>query len=182
MFQMTKPALFALNDLLKPHVRKQNTKHGLAIPIIVHVAVTLFKLTHGASLFVCSEMFAIGKSTYSTIHREIVCAINDCHHHEIKWSTGERLQQTRHDFQQLCGLPAIVEAIDGIHINISKPRYGTEDYYYFKSRDYSLNCQALVDNNKQFLSTSTLACRVLPITLRFYNALPCIFGHVSNCF
>jgi hypothetical protein len=47
------------------------------------------------------------------------------------------------DFQQLCGLPAVVRAIDGMHINISKPRYGTEDYYYFKSGGYTLNCQAL---------------------------------------
>jgi hypothetical protein len=41
--------------------------------------------------------------------------------------------------------------MDGTHINISKPRYGTEDYYYFKSGGYTLNRQAMVDSNKQFL-------------------------------
>jgi hypothetical protein len=151
MFRMTKPAVFALSDLLKPHVEKQDTKYRLAIPVLVRVAVTLFKLTHGASLLVYSEMFAVGKSTCSAILRETVWAINDCLRHEIKWPSGERLQQTQQDFQQLCGLPAVVGAIDGTHINISKPRHGAEDYYYFKSRGYTLNCQAVVDSNKRFL-------------------------------
>jgi hypothetical protein len=44
-----------------------------------------------------------------------------------------------------------VGAIGKKHINISKPRYRAEDYYYFKSKGYTLNCQAVIDNNKQFL-------------------------------
>jgi hypothetical protein len=151
MFRMTKPAVFALSDLLKPHVQKQDTKYHLAIPVLVRIAVTLFKLTHGASLFVCSEMFVVGKSTCSAILRQTVRAINDCLRHEINWPTEERLQEVQRDFQQLCGLPTVAGAIDGTHINISKPRYGAEDYYYFKSGGYSLNCQAVVDSNKRFL-------------------------------
>jgi hypothetical protein len=96
------------------------------------VAVTLFKLIHGTSLFVCSEMFTIGKSTYSAILRQIVRAINDCFRHEINWPTGERLQEVQRDFQQLCGLPTVAGAIDGTHINISKPRYGVEDLLLFQ--------------------------------------------------
>jgi hypothetical protein len=151
MFRMTKPVVFALSDLLKPHIQKHDTKYRLAIPVLVHVAVILFKLTHGASLFVCSEMFAIGKSTCSAILRETVHAINECLRHEIKWPIGERLQEVQRDFQELCGLPAVAGAIDGTHINISKPRYGAEDYFYFKSGGYTLNCQAVVDSNKRFL-------------------------------
>jgi hypothetical protein len=151
MFRMSKPVVFVLSNLLKPHVQRQDTKYRLAIPVLVRVAVTLFKLTHGASFLVCSEMFAVGKSTCSAILRDIVRAINDCLHHEISWLTGERLHQMQRDFQELCGLPAIVGAIDGTHISIIKPRYGVEDYYYFKSGGYTLNCQAVVDSNKWFL-------------------------------
>ena len=68
MFQMTKPVVFAQSELLKPQVQKQDTKYRLAILVLVHVAVTLFKLTHGGScLFVCGEMFVVGKSTCSVI-------------------------------------------------------------------------------------------------------------------
>jgi hypothetical protein len=98
MFRMTKPAVFALSDLLKPHIQKHDTKYRLAILVLVRVAVILFKLTHGASLFVCSEMFAIGKSTCSAILRETVRAINECLRHEIKWPIGERLQEVQRDF------------------------------------------------------------------------------------
>jgi hypothetical protein len=45
----------------------------------------------------------------------------------------------------------MVGAIDGMHTSISKPRYGAEDYYYFKLGDYPLNFQAMVDSNKRFL-------------------------------
>jgi hypothetical protein len=83
MFHMTKRAVFVLSDVLKPYIEKHDTKYRLAIPVLVHLVVTLFKLTHGASLFVCSEMFAVGKSTCSAIIRETMRAINDCLHHEI---------------------------------------------------------------------------------------------------
>jgi hypothetical protein len=75
-------------------------------------------------------MFVVGKNTCSPILRETVWAINECLRHEIQWPNGERLQQAQRDFQQLCGLPSVVGAIDGTHINISKPRYGAKDYYY----------------------------------------------------
>jgi hypothetical protein len=177
MFRMTKPTVFALSDLLKPNLQKQNTKYRLAIPILVRVAVTLFKLTHGASLFVCSEMFVVGKSICYAILRETVRTINDCLRHEIKWPTGERLQQVQRDFQQLCGLPSVVGAIDGTHINISKPRYGAEDYYYFKFGGYTLNCQAVVDNNKRFMDLylgmpgSTSDARVLRRSSLYHLAM-----------
>jgi hypothetical protein len=46
---------------------------------------------------------------------------------------------------------AVGGAIDGTHIHISKPRVGPEDYFYFKSHGYTLNCQAVVDGRKVFL-------------------------------
>ena len=94
----------------------------------MRLALTLFKLTQDTSLIVCSEMFHVGKSTCSAILRGTVWAINKVLRHEISWPTGEKLQQTQLDFQELCGLPLVASAIDGIHINISRPKYGAEDY------------------------------------------------------
>lgn len=151
MFRMSKRAVVALAHLLRPHVERQNTKYRLAIPVLIRVACTLFKLTHGASLIVCSEMFAVGRSTVSIILRDVVNAINDGMREEISWPTGERLRQVQVDFKRLCGLPAVVGAIDGTHIAISKPQNGPADYYYFKSGGYTMNCQAVVDSDKRFL-------------------------------
>lgn len=151
MFRMSKTSVMALADLLKPHVQRQDTKYRLAIPVLIRVACTLFKLAQGASLFICSEMFAIGKSTVSILLREVVNAINDTMGHEITWPRGDRLRDCQTDFQNLCGLPACVGAIDGTHISIAKPQHGPADYYYFKSGGYTLNCQAVVDNHKRFI-------------------------------
>lgn len=149
--RMTKPAVMALSDVLKPHVQRENTRYRLAIPVLIRVGCTLFKLAHGANMTVCSELFAIGKSTVSMVLREVVNAINDTLRHEIMWSTGDRMRETKAKFYELCGLPGVVGAIDGMHVAISKPHFVPADYYYFKSGGYILNCQAVVDSEKRFL-------------------------------
>jgi hypothetical protein len=177
MFRMTKVAVFSLADLLRPHVEKQDTKYRLAILVLICVACTLFKLTHGTSLFICSEMFAVGKSTVSLLLRDVVYAINETLRHELKWPSGQTLLDTQLDFFQLCGLPGVVGAIDATHISISKPKYGASDYYYFKSGGYTMNCQAVVDSSKRFLDLylgmpgSTNDARILQRSSLYHLAL-----------
>ena len=55
------------------------------------------------------------------------------------------------EFRELCSLPTIVGAIDCTHIHIAKLAIGPEDYFYFKSGGYNLNCKAIVDSQKQFI-------------------------------
>ena len=148
---MTKAAIFNLVEILKLAVEKKNTKYRLSIPVLVRVACTLFKLTHGASLFICSKMFAIGRSIVCLVLREVVQAINVALRSEIAWPSRKKILEIEAGFQQLCGLPGVVRAIDGTHISISKPRESPIDYFYFKSGGYSLNCQAVVDSNNRFL-------------------------------
>lgn len=38
MFKMTKACVFALAELLRPHVARQNTKYRVAIPVLIRVA------------------------------------------------------------------------------------------------------------------------------------------------
>jgi hypothetical protein len=94
MFQMNKPVVFAISDLLEPHVQKPNTKYRLVVLVLIWVACTLFKLNHGANLFICSEMFVVGKSIVSMILKEVVHAINEALRHEIAWLTGQQLIET----------------------------------------------------------------------------------------
>jgi hypothetical protein len=150
-FRMTKSAVFRLSEMLAPHIRRQNTRYRVAIPVVVRVACTLFKLAQGASLTICSELFAVGTSTVSGILYDTVRAINVVLRDQIAWPTGQQLLQTQSEFKDLCSLPAVVGAIDCTHIHIAKPRIGAEDYFYFKSAGYTLNCQAIVDSRKRFL-------------------------------
>jgi hypothetical protein len=55
------------------------------------------------------------------------------------------------DFKQLCGLLAVVGAIDETHFHIKKPPSSPEDYFDFKTNGYIIACQAVVDSQKKLL-------------------------------
>jgi hypothetical protein len=59
--------------------------------------------------------------------------------------------ESQNAFKTICGLLRVIRAIDCIHITISKPKVGSEDYSHFKSGGYILNCQVVVDSEKRFL-------------------------------
>ena len=67
-------------------------------------------------------MFAIGTSTVSKILKEIVHAINEVIRYEIAWPVGLKLLEIQNAFKDLCGLPEVVGAIDGMFIAIRKPK------------------------------------------------------------
>jgi hypothetical protein len=120
-FRMIEATVFRLADMLSPHIRKQNTRYRLSIPVIVRVACTLFKLAQDATFIICSEFFAVGVSTVSGMLYDTVRAINIVFCQEISWPSGQRLVETQAAFKALCSLPAVVGAIDGTHIHIAKP-------------------------------------------------------------
>lgn len=153
-FRMTKSSVFNLTNLLRPHIERRNTHYRLAIPPVVRVACTLFKLCQGASLLLCSKFFAIGTSTTSGIIRDVVKAINDELRGEISWPSGNRLQMSMGQFREFSGLPGVVGAIDGTHFHIRKPNVSPEDYFYFKSGGFTMQCQAVVDRSKKFIDIS----------------------------
>lgn len=82
------------------------------------------------------------------ILREVVHAINNTLKQEVSWPTPQKLRWSQIKFAEMCSLPAIVGAIDGMHVAILKPDYCLADYYYFKSSGYTVNCQAIVNAEK----------------------------------
>jgi hypothetical protein len=74
---MTKPVVISLVDLLRPHIQTKDTHYRLAIPLVICIACTLFKLTHRACLVICLELFAVDRAIVSSILKDIVHATND---------------------------------------------------------------------------------------------------------
>jgi hypothetical protein len=58
---MLKQYVLTISRILRPHLQRKETCYRNVVPIVVKVACALYKLTQGASLLHCSEMFAIGK-------------------------------------------------------------------------------------------------------------------------
>jgi hypothetical protein len=82
-FRMDKASVADLCYRLCPHIQKQDTKYCQVVPVEVRVCCCLYKLAQGASLFKCSESFAIGKSTVGLVLHEVVAAINRVYAHII---------------------------------------------------------------------------------------------------
>jgi hypothetical protein len=135
---------------LRVPIEKQNTKYPVAVPIEVRVCCCLYKLAHGANFLSCSEKFAIGRSIMSLVIREVVSAINFLFKNVIQWPRGDDMRQTMLEFKSWCGMPSVQGAIDCIHIAIPKPPTFPEDYWYYKTRAYSMVAQAVVDAKKLF--------------------------------
>ena len=51
-------------------------------------------------------------------------------------------------------MTGVVGAIDGTHFHIWKPTDLPQDYFYFKSGGFTMQCQAIVDRNKKFIDIS----------------------------
>jgi hypothetical protein len=79
---MTKRAMFSLAEMLCLQIQRRDTRYRLAIPVLVRVCCTLFKLAQGCSIFICSELFAVGKSSVSQMLRDTVYAVNETLRHE----------------------------------------------------------------------------------------------------
>lgn len=114
------------------------------------VCCTMYKLAQGANILVCTENFAIGRSTVGKVLREVAVAFNAKCNSLIQWPEEQRMQTVLSEFKAWCGSPSIHGAIDGTHMKISKPPFFPEHYYYYKNNCYTMLCQAVVDCNKRF--------------------------------
>jgi hypothetical protein len=90
-FRMTKMAVFSLAEMLRSKIQRRDTWYRLAIPVLVRVCCTLFKLAQGCSIFICSELFAIVKSSVSKMLQDTVYAMNETLRHELTWPNGQKL-------------------------------------------------------------------------------------------
>jgi hypothetical protein len=124
----------------------------LAILVEIRVGCCLYKLAHAVNIFICSEMFAIGRSTVGLAIWEVVSTMNVVYSDIIHWPKRHEMRKVMTDFKAWCGMPSVHGAIDCTHVSIAKPRLFFEDYYYFKTGGYSIVYQAVVDCKKLFMS------------------------------
>ncbi len=83
---------------------------------------------------------------------EVVMAINLVFRKLIRWPMGDKMQPIMFDFKNWCGMLSKMGALDGTHISIAKP-YNVyyKDYFFHKTRGYSVVAQAVVDSQKRFM-------------------------------
>jgi hypothetical protein len=136
---------------LAPVLQKIGSHLNAPLPLHLKVAAVLYKLAHGVTNPVVSDLFGIGTCTVSVILRDFVRAVLLILKPQyIKWpSTRAALQKLAEGFESLRGIPRIVGAIDGSHIPIIAPRDWPADYYNRKGF-HSILLQGIVDSSSCF--------------------------------
>ncbi|GAQ93411.1 hypothetical protein KFL_015080010 [Klebsormidium nitens] len=119
--------------------------------VLLIVAAVMYKLAHGTTNNVISDMFGIGSCTVTNILHEFVDAVLSILKPQyLKWpSTLPELRKMASGFMRLRGIPRVVGAIDGSHIPIIAPREWPADYYNRKGY-HSILLQGIVDFNSCF--------------------------------
>jgi hypothetical protein len=78
--------------------------------------------------------------------REFVHVVNVVFKNFIQWPKGHDITYVIDGFKDLSGLPIKSQ----VHIQKPKGQIFVVDYYFFKSKFYSLQMQVVVDHEKQF--------------------------------
>jgi hypothetical protein len=149
--RMSKDIFHMLCAELAPALTKETTRLREPLPVELKVAAVLYKLAHGTTNSVISDMFGIGACTVSNILREFVTAVLAILKPTyVRWPTiRAELKKLADGFECLRGIPRVVGAIDGSHIPIIAPREWPADYYNRKGY-HSILLQGIVDSNSCF--------------------------------
>ncbi len=130
---------------LGPYIDRQDTRWRGAITDPHRVAITLYRLAHGASFHMLQSQLGVGVSTANYICAEVTTAIvTFLHPRYIRFPSGDRLHLTMNRFLANHQMHMCVGALDGSHIPIIAPHHFPEDYRNRKGF-HSINLQGCVD-------------------------------------
>ena len=150
-FRVTRETFEFLCNLVRVKLQKQQTRFRVPVSVEERVGLALWWLSTGNSYRSCALQFGLGKSTAKIICSEFEQGIFNLKDHFIKFPlTSEENREKMEEFEEMYGIPQIVGAIDGCHIEINAPSQNHEDYLKRKQH-YSVNLQAIVDANLKFI-------------------------------
>ena len=150
-FRVTHETFEYLCDLVRADLQKQQTRMRAPISVEERVGLALWRLATGNSYRSCGLQFGYGKSTAKYICNEFERALLRMKDQFIKFPlTRQEITDKVDEFEETYGIPQIVGAIDGCHIEINAPPRNHEDYYNRKQH-YSVILQGIVDCSLKFI-------------------------------
>ena len=116
------------------------------------VAMVLYYLKDQGSFRMTANTFGVSIASLSLSLRLVCCAINDVLGPEmIKFpNTIDDVKHAVSKFESKFGFPQVLGCVDGTHIPIKQPIENPHDYFCYKMK-YSLNCQAICNENGTFI-------------------------------
>lgn len=110
-----------LEPLVFPYPQRESRNRRTDIRFLV--GASIIRLARGSHYDTSGERFGFSKSTMNKWHPVVLKAIwTYLHHSLVMPSSEEALEELATSFQEYCGLPNCIGAIDGTHIPIDAPR------------------------------------------------------------
>ena len=157
-FQMSPSTFEYIIGHVEQNMAKADTAFRKAVRIEKCVGVGLWRLSTGNSFRTISKVFGIGKSTVIKLVNKLISELVRMSPEFIKFlkttlETGAKIRSFC-DFTG-CKIPQVLGAIDGMHIEILAPSSDSKVDYFSRKQTFSVNTQAVIGANLEFLNVST---------------------------
>uniref|UniRef100_A0A7M5XN08 DDE Tnp4 domain-containing protein n=2 Tax=Clytia hemisphaerica TaxID=252671 RepID=A0A7M5XN08_9CNID len=157
-FRMRPETFEFIVELVRAEMERRDTTYRRSIPVEKRVAVSIWRLSNGASYRTVSKTFGVGKTTIVEINQDFVIALLQhtrefIHFPETELETAIAIEKFHESAG--CELPQVVGAIDGTHMEILKPDSESRVDYFSRKRKYTIMSQGVVGANSIFLDFVT---------------------------
>jgi hypothetical protein len=132
---------------------KRLPHHNAVFSIQKRVAVTLHFLCNEGSYYLSGAVFGISKTMAHTYVDEVIKVLNLYFIDTITLpKTKSQMQKVISGFENICGVPNVVGAVDGTLIPIH--RFADFEGWYCRKGFPAFNVQVVVNHKKRFQSFS----------------------------
>ncbi|XP_054746667.1 putative nuclease HARBI1 [Anastrepha obliqua] len=149
-FRLSKEAFMYVLNSIKGEMKSPT--RATAIPDIIKVATTLKFLAQGAYQHLIGQDHRAGlaQQTVSSCLWEVCSAIEKvlCPKHIVFSMSSEEQQDANRRFYETCGIPGVVGAVDGTHIQMIRPS-NDEHLFFNRKLKHSINAMVICDHKMQ---------------------------------
>lgn len=140
-----------LYTVLAVLISPQTNRHR-AIPGILQLCIFLRFVATGSYQRVIGDLVGIGRSSTCKIIKSVARSIASLSKEYIKFPSREEIQKSSRNFQQICGFPGVVGAIDCTHIRIMPPQRDIAGLFLNRKNFFSINVQVICNEEMRILN------------------------------
>uniref|UniRef100_A0A1A8J0F3 DDE Tnp4 domain-containing protein n=1 Tax=Nothobranchius kuhntae TaxID=321403 RepID=A0A1A8J0F3_NOTKU len=153
-FRMSRASFMKLCSLMESYMAPEDVTVRAAVPVIMRIAVVLYKLGSCAEYRVVANQFGISKSSITkSVYMFCKGMVQGPIKQLIRAPTEEEAKEIARRFEASHHIPQITGLIDGTHIPILPPSNGYKDFVNRKGWPSYL-LQAVVDDKIQGIKTT----------------------------
>lgn len=159
-FRMTKATfIFLVHKLALPEPSITRGVRGGAggankLPARLRIAIAIYYWAQGGTYLTTAIKFKVSQSTVQHYVDEVGRAVNDRLKAYLAWPNKHLQREDAGRFEEWCGFPGVVGAIDGCHIILNCPGgEGKANYYNYKG-SFSMLLMAVCDFDLRFINVS----------------------------